>query len=408
MQVSIKVVVATLIAVVALCALLLAFTPLVYFAHNEAMSFVLEAAEGAADQAQYVLNSKLNALRKLGDVLHKAAQRSDLIAELQPWQLVQWAGATAVAQDWSVLLFRPDNRGFIVTAYKTVGAGGVSIPGYVYLVNLSNPGTSVLSGFFGLHAPHTPFNQTSAPWIVGVTTLRYSTQPVGVILIQANRPLSAEWIGVTALRPTTTSVFALLTYGGPVHAGDDPSNPQYLAVSMRSTAFSNYMKNMSVSSSGSIILFDLVTRSLVAGSITDSSAIFTNNGTTPQLNLLRNLQDPKVASVLHAEYSDDQGEATGDSGLHMITTCATPCTFVFWPHSNTLRSGPFSSVFNIDVLVRSFVVVRVLQVSGSDDPDAEVSSSAAMNLRLMATVPSDDVVGAWINATHESLLFSVA
>ncbi|CUF19435.1 GPI-anchored surface protein, putative [Bodo saltans] len=405
MHLSIKFVVATLLVLVSLCALVLACIPILYRVHNDTMNFVLDAVEGAADQAQFVIEGKMHALQQLGDVLFKATQQRDLIPGLQPWPLVLWAGTTVIQDDISVLLFRDDDYGFLVLAHTTITTSAVPWPGHIYLVNLSRPGSYVTYGYFNLAEPHQPAN-TASPWTLVANPIRYTTQAVGVRLLQPNRSLSMEWIGLTAVRANASAVYSLLTYGGPIFAGGKPANKQYLALSMRGTTFSEYLKNMSVvRNGGACLLFDVTTQALVATSTSDVSGIFVGNGTGAATNRLSHLKDPRVASVFAASYAD------GSNGLQAVTTCTPPCTFVYWPHTHTLHDGPTSSAFNLDVLVRSFVVVRVLRVSGSKkNHDQQTSSSSTtMNLRLMVAAPSNSpVIGGYVSALQNSILMSVS
>ncbi|CUG76659.1 membrane-associated protein, putative [Bodo saltans] len=408
MRISIKTFVALLLVVVSLIALVLSSVPTIDQVHDNAMNFVLQAAEGSADQAQYVLAAQLLKLRKFGDVLYKAAHSPDIINGLLPWHLVSWAGATVSANDFGVTLFRQDDRGFVLTTYNTIY--GIRRPGYIFLTNLSNPGVSITTGFFSPNSPFRPGNLTS-PWTVSNSSVRFSIQPVGLAVAQPNRSLSMQWVGLTALQTTPTTVLSLLTYGGPIHVDGNASNRQYLLTSMRGTALSNYLKAMPISQSGSLVLFDLVTRSFVAGSISDIGASIVNNGTTPRLTPLSSVRDPRVASIVHASYAatDAQWGNTPltSTGLYALVTCVTPCTFVYWPHDNTLRQGPFWSRFNLDVLVHSFIVVRVVDVNnGAVHSSSSTTSAMVMNLRLMVTVPSDDIVREYINGVQDGLLIS--
>ncbi|CUG90965.1 mitogen-activated protein kinase, putative [Bodo saltans] len=407
MRISIKTFVALLLVVVSLIALVLSSVPTIDQVHDNAMNFVLQAAEGSADQAQYVLAAQLLKLRKFGDVLYKAAQNPDIISGLQPWHLVSWAGPTVSANDFGVTLFRQDDRGFVLTAYNTVY--GITRPGYIFLTNLSNPGVSITTGFFSPNSPYIPGNITS-PWTVSNSSVRFSIEPVGLALTQPNRSLSMQWVGLTALQTTPTTVLSLLTYGGPIHVDRDASNRQYLLTSMRGTALSNYLKAMPISQSGSLVLFDLVTRSFVAGSVSDIGASIVNNGTTPRLTPLSSVRDPRVASIVHASFAatDAQWGNTPltNTGLYALVTCVTPCTFVYWPHDNTLRQGQFWSRFNLDVLVHSFVAVRVVDVNDGATHSSSSTTAMVMNLRLMVTVPSDDIVQEYINGVQDSLLIS--
>ncbi|CUF19532.1 membrane-associated protein, putative [Bodo saltans] len=220
MRISIKTFVALLLVVVSLIALVLSSVPTIDQVHHNAMNFVLQAAEGSADQAQYVLAAQLLKLRKFGDVLYKAAHSPDIINGLQPWHLVSWAGATVSANDFGVTLFRQDDRGFVLTAYNTIY--GIRRPGYIFLSNLTNPGVSISTGFFSLNFPNIPGNLTS-PWIVSNSSVRFSLQPVGLAVTQPNRTLSMQWVGLTALQTTPTTVLSLLTYGGPIHVDGNAS-----------------------------------------------------------------------------------------------------------------------------------------------------------------------------------------
>lgn len=81
----IKIVVGALLLLASVCALVLSCIPTLYCVHDDTMGFVLESAVGAADQAQFVIEGRLQMVRKLGDTLYRAAKRRDLIAEMQPW-----------------------------------------------------------------------------------------------------------------------------------------------------------------------------------------------------------------------------------------------------------------------------------------------------------------------------------
>ncbi|CUG90634.1 membrane-associated protein, putative, partial [Bodo saltans] len=389
MHVSIKVVAGALLLIAFLGATLCAVIPTIASLQDDVRGFVASAAESAADQVQFVFAERLHTVQVFGNALHKAARTHDLLHDLQPWSFIEWAGAMTVAQDLSIVLARTDDRGILLAPYNTMNfIGGVPIPGYVRVSNYTLPGSYVDSGFFS-YTTLQPYNQTQ-PWVRTSMSVKFSQQKYAAQLANPNRSTPMVWLSLTPRVASQQLVASVIIYGGPitVNSAVDPGNRhQLLSLRIRGEALGKFFVTTGVSPTGIALLIDAATSYFVAGSISDPTGRFVNG--SGQLINISQLQDPRIAPIIRASSS------SASSFSSRLLTCPPPCSFTYWPHSGVLLEDGTGSVGILDILLYQFTAVRVVQVSAV--------IGGALDLRLVATVPSRDVIGTLVSSLQWSL-----
>jgi uncharacterized protein YoxC len=397
MHVSIKFVVGVLLLLTCVGTMVCAILPSLVNLQHDTVGFAVDAAASIADQVQFTLSGRLRMVRNFGNVLYRAAVAHDLLHNMQLWALIPWCGRMTVQEDLSTLFIRLiDNRGYLVTAYNTINPSDGTDPlaGNVFITNFTSPGNYVDYGFFDLNTL-APANSTN-PFTRATTLANYGFQPYSLKFAgirNASRTAPMQWVSVSPI-VVQGSAFSVLSYGGRlVNAADNTT--QQVVVNLRGSSLAQFL---SVSGSqkrrtGVEVLVDVATSTFVSGSISDPSAESVNG--TAALVKLSELQDPRIRPFFHARTTD------GNSGWCVILSCASPCTFTFWPHNNFIADGSGgdgSGGEMLDALAHDFVTVRVVEVSD------EVGGHGALNMRLVVTVPSNDVVKDFINGFRLSLL----
>ncbi|CUF19328.1 membrane-associated protein, putative [Bodo saltans] len=392
---SLNVVVAALLFVACIGAIVCAIVPTIASVHDDAMAFVSNAADSSADRIQLLLVQRLGRTRLQANMLLRAALLEDLAPNLQPWKLLRWSGAMVVAEDDTVILINPDNTGFLVSSYSPIFLDNAfPVPSFVFATNFTVPGVYVTDGYFHLNTL-APLNSTTA-WKREDTTVNFGTQPFATT-IAALPPNQMRWIPLSP-RLTNNTASSLLLYAAAVHVPSQ-QRVQSLAVHIRGEALSQYLTSVNVSSTGVALVVDVATESYVAGGLSDPTGQFVN-GTVPQLIGVKQLKDHRITGILNAVVHTTSVHATL-SGYGSLIRCITPCSFTYWPHSNELvdnSSGRRGGGF-LDILFYDFTGVRVVQVSGD--------IGGALDLRLIVTVPSVDIIGGLVQSLRLSILWPI-
>ncbi|CUF19382.1 membrane-associated protein, putative [Bodo saltans] len=404
-----KLVVSGLLALACFGAVIFAIIPALAYLQDDVVGLVVDAPAAAADSISCYLTGRFRMVRRFGNVLYKAAQHSDLLHQLQPWELLRWCAVMTVEENLSVSLYNNFDYGFLMSPYNTVFPRNArTFPGHVFVTNFSSPGDFVENGFFDYSPPFAPAN-ISTPWSRANTSVKFSTQPYAQEILVPTAPSSTsangsqqslmKWVSLSP-RVANQSASSQLLYGGPVQPPLDSSthqqSQQYLAVRIRGEDLSKYFATVNVSKTGFAVLIDVASDCFVAGGVSDPTGRMLN-GTVPQLVRVDELQDARITSLLRAQL---KGSGAEMNGHRVMTTCTTPCSLVFWPHRNRLIDlssyHASDSIGSFDAFLYDFTAISVVQISEE--------SGGALDLRLIVAVPSRDIIGALIGHFRWSII----
>ncbi|CUE74698.1 membrane-associated protein, putative [Bodo saltans] len=390
MQVSIKLVVGVLLFVVVAFTMVVAHLPALVQLQHDALDLAVDQSTSSVELVQDVLQRKLWLVERSCRDLYRAAKTQNIVQELD--SVLNWIGTAVSEQQIGGGLFVSGGTGVYVDDHITPLASviGGNIPGYVYVVNLTHPTQHFDIGLFQLvtGAPIYP----QVPWYTVPTTLSWIDFPGSADIQDPNRttplqwsrllPFNAQLATFASTSPTDSAIF----FGGPL----DSVSEQHVFFMLRGSWLSNYFaNNVSVSATGVAVLLDSYSGAFVAGNINDPTGIAVPNGTA--LMPATQLGDSRIAPILSAGSS-----WTYESGVAAVMTCPPPCTFIFWPHKNQLQvvDGTYGHVF--DIILHHFTVVRVAEVHHD--------AGSKLDLRLVITIPSQDIVGAFVNGLRFSFI----
>lgn len=107
MQVSIKVVIATLLITTTIAAMICALIPPIIHLQHDAMDLVVNSATSTGDNLQFALAAQLRRVRTSCNTLYKAASSRDLLTPngvLEPWQFLAWTNGLIAENGYSISL----------------------------------------------------------------------------------------------------------------------------------------------------------------------------------------------------------------------------------------------------------------------------------------------------------------
>jgi hypothetical protein len=386
MQVSIKVVVGVLLFVACAVTMIVAHVPSLIQLQHDALYLAVQESTFSVGLVQHVLQRKIWRVQKSSQDLYRAAKTQNILQDLD--SVLNWIGTAVSEQEIGGGLFVSDGTGVYVDSHISALSPiiGANFPGYVYVVNLTYPGRLIDIGLFQLITgkPIVP----QQPWFRIPTTLAWTDFPGSADIQNPNRstplqwsrllPFNAELATFASSSPTDSAIF----FGGPLDTSGLHSK-QHVFFAIRGSWLSSYFKNnVTLSSTGVAILIDSYSGAFVAGNIDDPTGIAVPNGTA--LMPATQLRDARIEPILSADCP-----SRGSSGVNALMTCETPCLFIFWHHSNTLQpfaDAGYGRVFH--VVIYRFTIVQVAEVHH------DVGGN--LDLRLVVTLPSNDIIGSFI------------
>jgi hypothetical protein len=393
MQLSIKLVVGLLLAVASTVTMIACQVPSVVYLQRDATRLVEQAAHVTTLRTSTFIKQRLQRMMSACNVAHRAASRQDI---LSVDALLHWVGRVVEREDFGAGIFDDTARGIYLDAQPT--ALTPKLPGCVYVANLTEPGQYFDMGQFRL-STHAPMN-TTHPWTRVLTTVSWAVfpelgqwkndvsrgAPIGEVV-----KVMPQWARLAPFNPYSgveAHTESALFYGGPTVGG--PHQRQYVVFMLRGSWFSRYFATVSMPANGAALLVDAVSGAFIAGNINDP----TGKSSGIELMPVSELRDRRIASILAAP-----------GGLHHILTCSMPCSFTYWPHKHEMRVPEEGSGFLSGPLFYSRVVVHVVPVL-SAARSGTVDSN--LDLRLIVTMASDDVVGTFIQSVKWNVTISAA
>jgi hypothetical protein len=410
MQVSIKVVVACLLLTASISTSILPQIDAVLRLQRDAMSLVVQASSSGIDQVHFVVSQRLRRIESACRVLQKVTEtQSDgrIMTHGDAYdvsKLIEWLGGTVTAMDVGAgFLYDADGAGAYIDPRVKSLATGPKLPGFIHVI--LNAVDHLDIGQFNLMTQR-PAN-ASAPWarLYEPLWLEYFAIFKDEMRDE-NHTRHLRWSRLTPVNSGSKWECSFVFGGVTTLKGVAVVPRRYVYFVLRGSWLSAYFSTVAISKAGAAVLVDTVSGAFVAGNIADPTGRQSSSGRAT-LMPVADLRDIRIAPVLAAEVLDSMIGAT--SGLEELMACSTPCSYVYWPHSNTLAVGfDGGGVYptSVATLYHDFVVVRVVQVNGDIDDSAD-DAPPLMNLRLIVTVPSTDVVGPLLGTIRISMWFAV-
>jgi hypothetical protein len=408
MQVSIKVVVACLLLAASLSTSIIPQIGAVLRLQRDAMSLVVQASSSGIDKVHFVVSQRLRRIESACRVLQKVTEAQGdgrIVTNGDAYdvnKLIEWLGGTVTAMDVGAgFFYDADGAGAYIDPRVKSLATGPKLPGYIHVI--LNHVDHLDIGQFNLMTQR-PAN-ASAPWtrLYEPLWLEYFASFMDEMC--ENHTSQLRWSRLTPVN-SGSKWECSLSFGGVTTLNGAAVVPRrYVYFVLRGSWLSAYFSTVAISKAGAAVLVDTVSGAFVAGNIADPTGRQSSSGRAT-LMPAADLRDVRIAPVLAAEVLDSITGAT--SGLEKLMACSTPCSYVYWPHSNTLAGASDGGVFSTSfaTLYRDFVMVRVVQVNGDIDDNTD-DAPPLMNLRLIVTVPSEDVVGALLGTIRISMWFAV-
>ncbi|CUG92149.1 adenylate cyclase, putative [Bodo saltans] len=375
-----------------------------------------------AEDAVRVLG-RTHAYTKLDANVNASLSYDGLGADVSPLPLsdtLLWFARTLDATGLILVLYHSLVDGLIISPYSIFDAVHFARrPGLITVANttIASRTSFVESGYFRLDdfhpenttqpfvrnyfnryvveaRPYTPVFQESG------FALRWSPIYVGVLQRTSSIGLGASWGTAGGTNVSARSTFGFHGYTADVVA---------------------FFQTLTIGKTGAAILIDVASRAFVGGNIADDSTRFvtttmtntTSNisttTTTPQLVLMEELQDSRVAPVVNAAGFDAINESTGALVYgNRLLTCtfdhvdsngingpaangtATACLFVFNPSTSILKEMDH---FSFSLLTDE---VQIIHVSAVQD-------EYGLDMRLILIIPTDDFVGSMRRGAVRSL-----
>ncbi|CUG93279.1 membrane-associated protein, putative, partial [Bodo saltans] len=442
-RIPIKLAVALLLFAVCMMTCLFSQVPAVLYLQSDAMHFVAQASTSITDQVDFDVSQRLVRIETACGVLQRASrsiagdrsigsQNSDDVLFNVP-RMIDWLGDVVTDMDVGAGLVYDDENETIVyiDGRITSNATGPKLPGYVHVV-LSHP-EYIDIGQFNMKTHNPPptsgaSTTTTTGWIRldASLWLEFFARLRNAVKHSDSAP-RLQW---SRLSPSNSGrqQESIFVYGGAVShdplessSSSGPSastsavKPQQHAFFMlRGSWLSKYFLNVTVSATGAAVLVDTVSRAFVAGNIVDPTGTLLSNGEA-SLVQTADLHDARIAPILSAVVIKSSIGAT--TCVDELMKCDTPCSYVYWAHSNTLELASHDDEHRgmFAFLYHGFVRVRVVSVNrryyhmttGGVNIRTVDEEREMLDLRLIVTVPSVDIIGPFMDAMHRYLLLSV-
>lgn len=394
---SIKTVVGCLLVAVSVVTVVIALIPFVIHLQRNGMDLVVSASGAAADEVQAVVTRQLTRAEFACKNLIRSSKAMDPLVNMDIGRIVELLGSITTELNVGAGIERDDGTGLYVD--PTIALVPVTpLPGYVFVTNHTVPGSYSDIGQFSIYPPHESANPMQ-PWTrIPLPGVNWWAALGAADLVQ-RQLFALQWMPVFALN-SSSGIESTFFYGGIFQQPDQ--HYEYAFVILRG-AWLKYFSNVTLWSTGAVVLFDAASNSFIAGNVDDPSGKLVNGSAA--LKSMTDLRDPRVATITTAFTPTEKG-----GGLEAILSCSPPCLFTYWPHNHQLHDN--NKAINeytrvLGALFYEFTLVRVVDVLRQDNNTATQGGGGrpSIDVRLLVTIPSREIIGRLMKQFRWNLLF---